>query len=100
MYKNLGTQWGSSIPAFLSFACVPMPFVFYKYGGIIRAKSKYAVKAKAITEAMLNQTKVDEKRPSRAASEADVEEARRAVDDPALQEHTYVLPQKEDGGVV
>ena len=77
-----------------------MPFVFYKYGNIIRTKSKYAAKAKTITEAMLNQTKVDEKCPSRAASEADVEEARRVVDDPALQEHTYNLPQKEDVGVV
>jgi hypothetical protein len=47
MYKNLGTHWASSIPAFLALACVPFPFLFYHYGEPIRLKCKYAAKAAA-----------------------------------------------------
>ena len=47
MYKNLGTQWASSIPAFLSLAFAPLPFIFFKYGDKLRAHSKFANEAKA-----------------------------------------------------
>ncbi|KAF9771045.1 hypothetical protein IL306_011343, partial [Fusarium sp. DS 682] len=42
MYKDLGIHWASSIPAFLALACVPFPFLFYKYGAAIREKCKFA----------------------------------------------------------
>lgn len=42
MYDNLGIHWASSIPAFLALMCVPMPFLFYKYGAKVREKCKYA----------------------------------------------------------
>lgn len=45
MYDNLGIHWASSIPAFLALACVPFPFLFYKYGPVIRKKCKYAREA-------------------------------------------------------
>ncbi|KAF3902842.1 hypothetical protein AA313_de0206878 [Arthrobotrys entomopaga] len=45
MYHNLGIHWASSIPAFLALACVPAPFLFYKYGENLRLKCKYAAKA-------------------------------------------------------
>lgn len=45
MYQNLGIHWASSIPAFLALACVPFPFLFYKYGKSIRMKCKYAAEA-------------------------------------------------------
>ncbi|KAB8257498.1 major facilitator superfamily domain-containing protein [Aspergillus pseudonomiae] len=45
MYRNLGVHWASCIPAFLALACVPFPFVFYKYGAVIRRKCKYAAEA-------------------------------------------------------
>lgn len=45
MYQNLGIHWASSIPAFLALACVPFPFLFYKYGEPIRMKCKYAAQA-------------------------------------------------------
>ncbi|EFQ34146.1 major facilitator superfamily transporter [Colletotrichum graminicola] len=45
MYKNLGTNWASSIPAFLALGCVPFPFLLYKYGAAIRARCKYAAQA-------------------------------------------------------
>jgi hypothetical protein len=45
MYNNLGIHWASSIPAFLALACLPFPFLFYKYGEQIRMKCKYAAQA-------------------------------------------------------
>jgi hypothetical protein len=52
MYRNLGIHWASSIPAFLALACVPFPFLFYKYGEPIRLKCKYAAQAAAALEQM------------------------------------------------
>ncbi|KAF2472135.1 MFS general substrate transporter [Lindgomyces ingoldianus] len=45
MYHNLGIHWASTIPAFLALACLPFPFLFYKYGAKIRQKCKYAAQA-------------------------------------------------------
>ncbi|CAG7917976.1 unnamed protein product [Penicillium olsonii] len=50
MYQNLGIHWASSIPAFLALACVPMPFLFYKYGAGIRARCHYAAESDAFME--------------------------------------------------
>ena len=47
MYDNLGVHWASSIPAFLALACVPFPFLFYRYGSIIRDRCKYAAESTA-----------------------------------------------------
>lgn len=47
MYDSLGIHWASSIPAFLGLACMPFPFIFYKYGESIRLKCKYASEAAA-----------------------------------------------------
>jgi len=45
MYDRLGIHWASSIPAFLALACIPFPFLFYKYGPAIRERCKYAAQA-------------------------------------------------------
>jgi hypothetical protein len=50
MYQNLGIHWASSIPAFLALACVPFPFLFYKYGGAIRERCKFAAEAAAFLQ--------------------------------------------------
>ncbi|KAF2806546.1 putative MFS transporter [Mytilinidion resinicola] len=42
MYEKLGIHWASSVPAFLGLACMPFPFLFYKYGVAIRKRCKYA----------------------------------------------------------
>lgn len=47
MYADLGIHWASSIPAFLALACVPFPFLFYKYGPAIRARCKFAAESAA-----------------------------------------------------
>lgn len=47
MFEALGIHWASSIPAFLALACVPFPFLFYKYGPAIRKRCKYAAQAES-----------------------------------------------------
>ncbi|KAK3357332.1 major facilitator superfamily domain-containing protein [Lasiosphaeria hispida] len=55
MYADLGIHWASTIPAFLSLACMPFPFLFYRYGAQIRMRCKYAAEAAAILQHMRNQ---------------------------------------------
>jgi hypothetical protein len=45
MYDALGIHWASSVPAFLTLACMPFPFVMYRYGAALRMKCKYAFEA-------------------------------------------------------
>lgn len=52
MYARLGDQWASSIPAFLVTACVPIPFLFHKYGPRIRSKCKFAAEAAKVLDLM------------------------------------------------
>jgi hypothetical protein len=54
MYANLGIHWASSVPAFLALACVPFPFLFYKYGAAIRQRCKFAAEAATLLEKMRN----------------------------------------------
>ena len=42
MYRNLGIHWASSISAFLALACLPFPWIFYRYGPAIRRHCQYA----------------------------------------------------------
>ncbi|KAK1984807.1 major facilitator superfamily transporter [Colletotrichum cereale] len=52
MYENLGIHWASSVPAFLALACLPFPFLFYKYGHVIRSRCAFAAEAAAVVERM------------------------------------------------
>ena len=52
MYHNLGIHWASSIPAFLTVACLPFPFVMYRKGAKIRMKCKYAHEASVLLSRM------------------------------------------------
>jgi hypothetical protein len=42
-YENMGVHWTLTILGGISALLVPVPYVFYKYGKSIRARSKYAV---------------------------------------------------------
>ena len=44
MYHNLGTAWASTLLAVLGCVFVPVPFLFYFFGGRIRLASKNALK--------------------------------------------------------
>ncbi len=48
MYNNLGIHWASTIPAILAAACVPSPFLFYRYGPAIRRKCKFLREGEAM----------------------------------------------------
>ncbi|KAF8605506.1 MFS general substrate transporter [Ceratobasidium sp. AG-I] len=43
MYASLGDQWACMVFAFLALVCTPMPFLFYRYGPAIRARSSFSV---------------------------------------------------------
>ncbi|KAF2632041.1 MFS general substrate transporter [Macroventuria anomochaeta] len=55
MYDGIGIHWASSVPAFLAVACIPLPFLFYKYGATIRQKCKYAAQSEAFMEKIREQ---------------------------------------------
>jgi hypothetical protein len=48
MFHNQGIYWASSVPAFLTVACLLFPLVMYKYGAALRMKCKYAQEAAAL----------------------------------------------------
>jgi hypothetical protein len=76
MYDNLGIHWASSIPAFLALACVPFPFLFYKYGETIRLKCRYAAEAAAALKELRSggKTKKDQPEEEKRGVEKDVGE--------------------------
>ncbi|KAL2818951.1 major facilitator superfamily domain-containing protein [Aspergillus granulosus] len=39
MYSALNYGWGNSLLGFIALAFIPAPLLFYKYGGLLRAKS-------------------------------------------------------------
>ncbi|KAJ5933212.1 MFS general substrate transporter [Penicillium verrucosum] len=59
MYRDLGIHWASSIPAFLALACLPMPFLFHRYGSPIRERSHYAAEASAIMKRYLETAEME-----------------------------------------
>jgi hypothetical protein len=48
MFDALGIHWAASIPAFAALACVPFPFIFYKYGAKIRSRCVYSAQSEAV----------------------------------------------------
>jgi hypothetical protein len=43
VYSALGTAWATSLLGFLSIPMLFIPYVFYKWGPKIRARSRYPV---------------------------------------------------------
>jgi MFS family permease len=70
MYDRLGIHWASSIPAFLAVACIPLPFIFYKYGASIRAKCKYASEADAFMQKIRGQQAAKDQAKADAGEES------------------------------
>ena len=70
MYENLGIHWASSIPAFLTVACLPFPFVMYRYGAGIRMKCRYAKEAAMLMARLqADVPSTDEEGPSKVIAE-------------------------------
>ncbi|KAI9370814.1 major facilitator superfamily domain-containing protein [Aspergillus egyptiacus] len=73
MYNDLGIHWASSIPAFLALACVPFPFLFYKYGHPIRLRCKYAAQSDAFMRKMFQQSNIQAAVEEEEAEEEEIE---------------------------
>lgn len=43
MYEKLGIAWATSLLAFIGLALLPIPFVLYKFGPSLRARSRMTV---------------------------------------------------------
>lgn len=50
MYDRLGIHWASSVPAFLALIFVPCLVGFYKWGSIIREKTRFGQEAAKIAD--------------------------------------------------
>lgn len=74
MYHGIGIHWASMVPAFLAIACLPFPFVFYKYGASIRARCKYAAEADAFIKKLRGQL------PEESTEEEEEQEAEEEQD--------------------
>ncbi|KAL8291917.1 hypothetical protein RQP46_002175 [Phenoliferia psychrophenolica] len=61
LYAKLGVAWACSLIAFLLLGFMPVPFIFYKWGPSIRARSRLVVaKAPVVAVAVANR-EVDQK---------------------------------------
>jgi multidrug resistance protein len=92
MYANLGIHWASTIPAFLALVCVPMPFLFYKFGPQIREKCKFAAQSAAF---IINLQKQAGAANATSAEESDA----RTVNGSAptqIEDDEEIDPQKKD----
>jgi len=45
-YRNVGVHWTLTIMACISALLTPIPYILYKYGYVVRRRSKYAVNKK------------------------------------------------------
>ncbi|KAE8341561.1 hypothetical protein BDV24DRAFT_132197 [Aspergillus arachidicola] len=61
MYEGLGIHWASSIPAFLTVACMPFPFIFYRYGEAIRKRCPYSAQSEVYMRKLQEATRQSEK---------------------------------------
>lgn len=42
MYERLGFDWATALLAFVTLVMLPFPYLFFRYGKRIRAKSRFA----------------------------------------------------------
>ena len=93
MYTNLGIHWASSIPAFLALACVPFPFLFYKYGPAIRMKCKFAREADEAMERLHNarrNNKADESSEEEEKEKVQSEIRQGLTEDPEVERRELI----------
>ncbi|KAF5856367.1 hypothetical protein ETB97_007469 [Aspergillus alliaceus] len=61
MYEGLGIHWASSVPAFLTIACLPFPFIFYRYGKSIRKRCPYSAQSEVYMRKLQESVRRSEK---------------------------------------
>lgn len=73
MYRNLGPHWAGTLLALLEAVCIPIPFIFYKYGHKIRQKSTLIRAMRAeLEKANAKRAKAEAKERARLRIEADM----------------------------
>ncbi|EME50399.1 hypothetical protein DOTSEDRAFT_69055 [Dothistroma septosporum NZE10] len=87
MFNNLGIHWASSIPAFLALACVPFPFLFYKYGAGIRERCKYAAQSDKFMREMQKQNEDNDDDESEEESHPTPTDQAEADDEEKIDRH-------------
>jgi len=103
MFEKLGIHWASSIPAFLALACVPFPFLFYKYGPAIRARCKYAAESEAFMRRMQDEmagkpdagTSTDESVSAGDETQEEKEKEREEEEQEAI-DYSYDAPRPDE----
>lgn len=82
-YHNLGIHWAATIPAFLALACVPFPWLFFRYGKAIRLKCKYSAEAERVRQLVAGKTT-----PPLASEKRNTEEDCAVESSPSAEEST------------
>ncbi|KAK1846961.1 MFS multidrug transporter [Colletotrichum chrysophilum] len=100
MYADLGTNWASSIPAFLALACVPFPFLFYKYGAAIRSRCKFAAESEAFMARLRQEDSSgsEEKEPEQTSSAEVAVDTEETSDGPTYTALNTNRPRTMSGG--
>ncbi len=81
MYNTLTPRWAGTVLGVLEIIMIPIPFVFWRYGGRIRAKSRL------IRQLREDQARMDAKRAKGAAKmEARRQREGKAVEQTAVEE--------------
>lgn len=95
MYDRLGIHWGSSISAFLAAACLPFPWIFYKYGPAIRRHCRYAAESARQLDAMTDRMRAQSEQ--KTAGEKSTEQSAQAASSASATTNEEVnSPQKDD----
>jgi hypothetical protein len=84
MYAKLTPQWAGTLLGLVQVACIPIPFVFYKWGAKIRAKSPLIkqMREEKAAAALRRQQRKDEERGEKTvvvSEKADGDIAKEAV---------------------
>lgn len=66
MFTKLGVNWACTLLGLIGLLLAPSPFLFYKYGARIRAKSKFAPCVDLKIAKILEEEALEEKRLSQA----------------------------------
>lgn len=69
MYRTLGPHWAGTLLGLLEVICIPIPFIFYRYGGKIRQKSKLIREMRENKEKQERRKKRAEEKAKRAQKE-------------------------------
>lgn len=69
LYRKLGANWAGTLLGLLEVVIIPVPFVFYKYGSAIRAKSSLIRRMREIEEKQERKRRKNKLEPTIATCE-------------------------------